>query len=210
MLRFLSRGALAALLLCATAATAAAGDTTFQFAEGGLNKVTFTSNAPFEDIVGINNATGGELTLDLEAPARSAKGKVTLKMDQFKTGIDLRDEHFRSDQWLDTKAHPTATFEITKVEGEGKLAFGAKLKGKVHGKLTIKGVTKPVVADVTVSYHKHTPQMKKVWINNHLLVVKGSFKINVKDFGVKGAPQLFGQKVAEEVDVQLKLAGVQQ
>ena len=208
MLRSTPLFALAALLVSASAAQAA--DTKFVFKAGGLAKVTFTSKAPFEDIVGINNQVSGHLALDLSAPASSAKGSVEVKMDGFKTGIDMRDDHFRSDQWLDTTKFPKATFEITKVTGDGQLTFGKKIKGQVHGKMTIHGVTKPVVADVTVGYYKHTPQMKKMWISNHLLVVDGSFKVKVKDFGVKGAPQLFGSKVANEVEIALKLAGEQQ
>lgn len=67
-------------------------------------------------------------------------------------------DHLSSDQWFDAAKHPDATFKSTKVEaaGEGKL--------KVTGDLTVKGVTKPVVLDVTLNKAADHPMAKRAAI----------------------------------------------
>ena len=59
------------------------------------------------------------------------------------TGVEQRDQHLRSADFLDVEHHPLITFRSTAVEriGENTLA--------VRGDLTIRGVTRSVVLDVT-------------------------------------------------------------
>jgi polyisoprenoid-binding protein YceI len=59
------------------------------------------------------------------------------------TGVEQRDEHLRSPDFLDVEHHPTIAFKSTVVKqtGENTLA--------VRGDLTIRGVTRSVVLDVT-------------------------------------------------------------
>ena len=58
------------------------------------------------------------------------------------TNNEDRDKHLRAADFLDTDKHPAIAFKSTKVAG---------LKGdkaKLHGDLTLHGVTKPVVLDL--------------------------------------------------------------
>jgi polyisoprenoid-binding protein YceI len=59
------------------------------------------------------------------------------------TGVEQRDEHLRSADFLDVANFPKLTFHSTSVEvtGENKL--------RVVGDLTIRGITRPVSLDVT-------------------------------------------------------------
>jgi polyisoprenoid-binding protein YceI len=59
------------------------------------------------------------------------------------TGVEQRDEHLRSADFLDVENHPRITFRSAqvKVTGEDKL--------RVTGDLTIRGFTRPVSLDVT-------------------------------------------------------------
>lgn len=59
------------------------------------------------------------------------------------TGVEQRDQHLRSPDFLDVEHHPKITFRSTKVEVTG----GDKLR--VTGDLTIRGITRPVPLDVT-------------------------------------------------------------
>jgi polyisoprenoid-binding protein YceI len=59
------------------------------------------------------------------------------------SGVEQRDEHLRSADFLDVEHHPKITFASTGVKrtGDNKL--------EVTGDLTIRGVTRPVALDVT-------------------------------------------------------------
>lgn len=80
--------------------------------------------------------SGGLMMLDTAAKKGSVD--VTIDVAGVVSGIKLFDEHLRSEKWLDTAKHPTATFKSTKFE------FKADKVEKVHGHLTFKGVTRPV------------------------------------------------------------------
>ncbi|RNF81944.1 YceI family protein [Montanilutibacter psychrotolerans] len=71
--------------------------------------------------------------------------KVTIPLAGLNSHVEAFDEHLRSADFFDAEKFPTITFASTSVEaaGEGKL--------KVAGDLTVHGVTKPVVLDVTIN-----------------------------------------------------------
>jgi len=59
------------------------------------------------------------------------------------TGVEDRDNHLRSADFLDVANHPKITYRSTKVERTGDQEL------QVTGDLTIRGVSQPVVLDVT-------------------------------------------------------------
>ena len=67
-------------------------------------------------------------------------------------------DHLSSGDWFDAAKYPAATFKSTKVEAAGKD------KLKVTGNLTVKGVTKPVVLDVTLNKVGEQPMAKRAAI----------------------------------------------
>jgi polyisoprenoid-binding protein YceI len=196
---------LATVALMTTAALAEA--TTFKMSpeQGGLNRVAFENDAPFEAITGITNAVTGELKVDLANPS-GATGNLSIPVDSIRTGIPVRDEHLQGADWLDAKAHPTISFVIDKVETKAKqLTDGNKVEATVSGKITIKGVTKPVKAKAFVTFRKATEATKKAWIKTDVLVVRAVFKLNIRDFGVNPPEHIAGVKVADEVEVKVSL-----
>ena len=69
------------------------------------------------------------------------------------TGLPKLNEHLLGDSFFDVAKFPTATFVSTKVD------VTSKTTAKVTGDLTLHGVTKPVVLDVTLN--KIGENMKK-------------------------------------------------
>jgi polyisoprenoid-binding protein YceI len=61
--------------------------------------------------------------------------------DSINTDNERRDNHLRSADFFDAANHPEITFEMTGYKGNAE-------EGKMDGKLTIRGVTKPVTLDV--------------------------------------------------------------
>ena len=81
-----------------------------------------------------------EVDLDF-APDRPEASSVRVVLDaaSIDTGQTMRDEHLRSPDFLETEAHPTIEFASTRIEPTGGDRYD------IHGDLTIRGATRPVV-----------------------------------------------------------------
>ena len=97
-----------ALLIAFTAIGAVAQTSFVAEMKDGRNNARFESDAPLENIVGTTNMISAMLTLDTDDVTKSAKGKVVVNLKSLKTGIDLRDKHMRSEDYLHTDRYPDA------------------------------------------------------------------------------------------------------
>jgi polyisoprenoid-binding protein YceI len=179
----------------------ATGEQTFNF-EDKRNQVKFFSTTPLEDITGISKDVKGKVTLDV-ADVKKMNGSITISVTSIKTAIDLRDEHLRSENWLNADKFPEITFSIKKV-GDVKVAADNKLEAKVTGDFTVHGVTKETVADVTLTYLDANEQTKQ-FAPGDLLGVQAKFNIALSDFDVEN--MVVGQKVADEIEITATLRG---
>ena len=102
-------------------------------------------------------------------------------------------DHLTGDKWFDAAKFPAATFKSTKVEaaGEGKL--------KVTGDLTVKGVTKPVVLNVTLNKAGEQPMAKRAAIG-----FDATATVKRSDFGL-GA---YVPNVSDEVELRITTEAV--
>jgi polyisoprenoid-binding protein YceI len=179
----------------------ATGEQTFNF-EDKRNQVKFFSTTPLEDITGISNDVKGKVTLNV-TDIKSMKGSITISVASIKTAIDLRDEHLRSENWLDADSYPDITFSIKNV-GEVKILEDNRIETKVIGDFTVHGVTKETVADVTLTYLDASEQTKQ-FAPGDLLGVQAKFNIALADFEVEN--MIVGQKVADEIEITATLRG---
>jgi polyisoprenoid-binding protein YceI len=99
------------------------------------------------------------------------------------TGVEMRDDHLRGNDYFDVKNHPQIRFVSQKVTGSKK--NGTLF---VSGKLTIKGTTKDISFPFTAEAVK----------DGYLF--KGEFKINRRDFKVGG-----GSTLSDNLTVFLKV-----
>jgi polyisoprenoid-binding protein YceI len=140
----------AALLV---AGTAQAAPVTYTL-DPGHTMVSFSWNHfGFSNPIANFGQADGTLIYDEAAPAKSSVN-VTLPLAGLDTHVPALDEHLKKPDFLDADKYPTITFKSTKVApaGKGKL--------KVTGDLTVHGVTKPVVLDVTVNKVGEHPMLK--------------------------------------------------
>lgn len=179
----------------------ASGEQTFNF-EDKRNQVKFFSTTPLEDITGISNDVKGKVSLNV-ADIKSMKGSITISVASIKTAIDLRDEHLRSENWLDATNYPDITFSIKNV-GDAKVLEDNRIEAKVTGDFTVHGVTKETVADVTLTYLDASEQTKQ-FAPGDLLGVMAKFNIKLSDFDVEN--MLVGQKVSEDIEITATLRG---
>ena len=106
------------------------------------SSITFSArHMMISDVKGQFDKFSGTITIDGSDPS-TAKIDVTIDASSVDTHSDKRDMHLRSPDFLDATKYPTITFKSTKIEPAGS-------NWKVTGDLTLHGVTKPVVLDVT-------------------------------------------------------------
>jgi polyisoprenoid-binding protein YceI len=148
------------------------------------------------NVNGSFNVKSGTVNVDDKDITKSTVEAV-LDATTVNTGNAKRDEHLKNADFFDVAKYPTITFKSNKVEkaGEGKL--------KVSGDLTMHGVTKPVVLDVTGP----SKESKDPWGNTRT-GVQAVTKLNRKDFGLtyNSALETGGVAVGEEVTVNLDLS----
>ena len=138
---------------------------------------------------------GGAIVGD-EANPTVARIEATIDTTSIDTRNAKRDDHVRGPDFLDTGKFPTMTFRSTKIEkaGDGKW--------KVTGDLTLHGVTKPVVLDVTTSAPRKDP-----W-GNLRAGAQAQTTINRQDFGVRynssleGGGVVVGDEVTVTIDAE--------
>ena len=82
----------------------------------------------------------GEIVTTPEDPTEG-EVNVTIDADSIDTRDAKRDEHLRSTDFFGVGDHPQIVFTSTRVEHEAGPGF------KVHGDLTMKGVTRSIVLD---------------------------------------------------------------
>ena len=172
--------------------------TTFTASGDSRNQATFESHAPLEDIMGVSNKLEAVAMINLDNLEQS-KGRVTVDLSHLKTGIDLRDEHLRSETWLNTDKYPDAVFELKMISGASSLTDGKETEVKLHGSFTVHGVTKDIVADGELTYFKESDRTKKR-IAGNLLKVNANFEIKLSDYGIE-IPGMVAGKVDENIKV---------
>lgn len=83
-----------------------------------------------------------DLDLELDPDNHAASSvRATLDAASISTGQQMRDNHLRSADFLEVDRYPTIEFASTRVEPDGD-------GYAIHGDLTIRGVTRPVVLAV--------------------------------------------------------------
>ncbi len=86
---------------------------------------------------GIFKGVTGTIDFDEANPAAS-RVEVAIPAASIETGVEPRDVHLRSDDFLDAENHPTLNFASTGIMPSGD-------RWAITGDLTIRGVTRPVV-----------------------------------------------------------------
>lgn len=193
-----SRSAFVALLL--VSATALAQARTFTVGGSG-NRIRFTSDAPLETMVGSSSSVSGSFSVD-PANLASASGTIEVPIASLRTGIDLRDEHLRSDAWLDAGHHPNARFELTGVSGATSLTPGQEQRVTLRGRFTLHGRTHDVSATARVTWVADASGAGGNTVN-----VRARFAVRLTDYGVS-VPEVVRLKVANDIAVDIRIAGV--
>ena len=134
----------------------------------------------------------GTLTLDEKAPQNSSVS-VTIPIDDLLTGVVKLDEHLKSKDFFDAETYPTATFVSSKVTLKGKD------KAIVEGTLTLHGVSKPEVLNVTLNKIGENMMKKKTAGFSATTTIKRS------DFGISAYLPMLGDEVKLYIESEANL-----
>lgn len=179
------------------------GTQTFSFDDPkGRNQATFFSSTPLEDVTGITNDVKGSVTFDVN-DIKTLKGSVSISTGSINTGIDLRNEHMKSANWLDAESYPQITFTIKKV-GDVQVVSDNSLKAKVTGDFFLHGVTKEVTANATMNYLVESEQTRQR-APGDLLGVKANFDIVLSNYNVSN--KILGEKVSDKIEIEVNIVG---
>ena len=143
----------AVLLAASFAAPAFAAPETFVIDDSHTYPRFSWNHLGFSTQVARFNDTTGKVVFDRQAKTGSVD--IVIDMKSVDTGFATFDEHIQAEDFFHTAKYPTATFKSTKVEFQGDKP------SKIHGDLTIKGVTKPVTLTVTSFQAMPHPMQKK-------------------------------------------------
>jgi polyisoprenoid-binding protein YceI len=144
---------------------------------------------------------GGHVEGDETKPG-DARVEATIQAVSIDTANEKRDEHLRSPDFLDAAKFPTITFKSKKIEKTGEA------KWKVTGDLTLHGVTKEVVLDLS----DVTAPIKDP-MGNMRAGAEVKTTINRQDFGISfnktldGGGVMVGNEIAITIDVEVTRKG---
>jgi polyisoprenoid-binding protein YceI len=179
--------ALAALL----PALAAAEPTVWKIDPSHTHSTFTVRHLVISNVRGEFRSTKGTATLDERDPSKSSVEAV-IDAASINTREEKRDAHLRSPDFFDVEKHPTITFRSTKVEkaGEGY---------KVTGDLTMRGVTRPVVLEASL-----TPEIKDMQ-GNPRRGLSARTTVNRRDFGLAWSKMVeAGPVVGDEVKIEIE------
>jgi len=193
---------LATVLACACAAFA--GPQSFDFKDPkGVNNAVFKLDAPLEAINGTANGISGTVSYDPEKP-ETLTGKIVIEAKSLTVANPMMRDHMHGGQWLDVAKFPEITFEAVKVANVKRT--GDNATAEVTGKFTLRDVTKEITVPVKFAYLKDKLGARSNGqMQGDLLVMRAAFTIKRSDYGVN--PKAPADKVAEEIEITLSLAG---
>jgi polyisoprenoid-binding protein YceI len=144
----------------------------YTIASSSMPKAMFNFRVTLIPVVGTINEVAANLKFD-PSNLKTVMGAVEVQLEKLDTGIGLRDQHAKDA--LGAEKFPKAKFELKRITGLTALEVGKEVKGSVFGNFTLKGVTKPMLADVTLK----AIDKKHIMVHVALNVTLAEFKIDI-------------------------------
>jgi len=163
--------------------------------------VSFSVRHLFTRVTGRFDRFEGTIVFDPAKPeATEIRGSI--EAASVNTNVAERDKDLRSKNFFFVEKHPKILFESTRITDIDPV----KRTAKVHGKLTIRGVTRDVVIDGA-----YLGAAKDQW-GNQRAGFSASLTINRKDYGLTWNEVLEtgGVLVGDEVEIRLDIEGMLQ
>lgn len=185
MKRAINAASIALLVFAFTSNSVQASEYTFDVESKFVN-VTFESKMDVEDILGTTHSISGSASFD----GKSGSFELSVPVKSLDTGIAMRDDHLRSEMWLDADKAPNIVFKGDRVVAKGKGKY------EVSGKLSIRGIEKQATIEVSA---KEIPAAtaKKFGLGDvGALRIRAEFTVKLSDYGIV-IPEMAAAKVSD-------------
>lgn len=151
----------------------------------------------FAKVRGRFAAWSGAIQLD-DADLTRSSVAVEIDAASIDTGVADRDKHLRSADFLDVEQFPKLSFQSKRVEKVDDERY------RVHGELTIHGVTREVVLDT-----EYAGTAKDPW-GNERAAFAATVSIDRTDFGLEWNQVLEagGVLVGERIEISLEIQAI--
>ena len=174
------------------AGRAAAGEAAHYSLDPVHTRVMFAiEHAGFSKAIGTVSGSTGSLVFDPD-DWTSARLQASVPM----TRVDLGDAGWNkatlAGNLLDVEDHPTAEFVSTRVEP------AAPGRASVHGTLTLRGVSREIVLDVTLNAAKRHPLPPF----RRTVGFSATAMLSRKDFGIDAWPSVIGDAVELRIEAE--------
>lgn len=133
-------------------------------------------------ITGSLTGLQGKILFDPSNPATSSF-EASVEVSSINTGIDLRDDHLKKEEYFDAKNYPRIHFVSTRV------STGRSGSYNITGQLTIKKVTREISFPFTATQQGNGYNFS------------GEFKINRRDFGVGGSSFTLSDNLTVQLNI---------
>ncbi len=161
--------------------------------DSAKSQFSFNADTAAEKIGGVAKGITGSFSIADAAAPEGTTGTITVPVAKMESGNATRDEHMHSKEWLNAAGNPNITFTISKVSD--LKVTGNKASGKAHGKFTLNGIAKDIVAPVEIAYSAEKNMIKVVT----------DLKVPLLEHGIKGSGGAVGDKVNAIVNVKCTL-----
>jgi len=200
------RCALLAILLLSTAAYAASDPPGKIDLLGGAEMFRIDTSHSYlgftvrflgmSDVRGTFRDYGATILYDDDHPERSS---VTVVIDpaSIDTGSEFRDKDLKSEKFFDVQKYPQILFQSTKIDRQRNDRY------LVHGKLTIKGITREIVIPMTRTIRRVADQ---AW-GNIRIGGNGAIALTRHDFNLLGNDFWGDKTIANDVQVTIEILG---
>lgn len=164
---------LAALIMTLTIRSARAEMADFTLDTEHISIAFFTHHLGFADVAGLFLEAEGSFRYD-EATQQLADLRVAIQTDSVFTNHEDRDDHLRSEEFLNVEEFPEMIFEGRSAEPL------TATTGRVSGDLTLLGVTRPVTLGVTLNKAGRYPILDE----HYAIGVHATGALRRSDFGM--------------------------
>lgn len=192
--------------------------TVYHLLPGRAVQATFQSETPIESFQGETDAilgfavmaTPDQIDAAVQAETPPERGvllaaEFALPVDSIRTGIDMRDRHLLTEQWLDHANHPNIRFRLAYLAEpvdatpEGAPDGSRTVRGELVGDMTIRGITRPFrIPQTTLAMLPESESTRRV-APGDLMALRCRYSITLADFGIDNA--IVGRQVARSVQI---------
>lgn len=189
------------MAMLATVTAAHAEPREYRIDPDHFNIVFAVDHLGFGDVIGMFLSGQGSFVYDEDA-RRLISAQATIDADSVFTNDEARDRHLRSGDFLNANASPTVSFVARSATAIGSDA------GRVTGDLTIRGVTRSITLDVTLTGAGEYPFPTTGSEANYVLGVTMTTSFLRSDFG--STYEVDSGWVGDEVDMTISFEAIRQ